>query len=227
MALDLNPPFLKFYFGIRLCTTIVFFMQVRIMRSGKGTSEPFLPRRIRDKDLIRPYRRSLDIDLQILEYRPIFRQAQRRNAALARLPGSVFSATGVILRAKTLFPSSICLCLADAVLAASNLICSYDCILHDLWLSSPRPALWGGNSCLSRGGVGNGLVVLFHFFAVLADSLNALAVGAPFVPGFLMCSTGLPSAFSRLMRSCLRSMLVIKPWFHLKPPQRRKYRLLG
>jgi hypothetical protein len=45
--------------------------------------------------------------------------------------------------------------------------------------------------------------VLFHFFlAVLAELANALAVGAPFEPGFLIFSTGLPSAYSLFIRSC-------------------------
>jgi len=36
--------------------------------------------------------------------------------------------------------------------------------------------------------MGNGLIVLHFFLAVLAESLNACAVGAPFAPGDLIRS---------------------------------------
>ena len=46
-----------------------------------------------------------------------------------------------------------------------------------------------------------------RFLAVLAESRNALAVGAPFVPGFRIFSGFLPAAFCALILRLLAAML--------------------
>jgi hypothetical protein len=50
--------------------------------------------------------------------------------------------------------------------------------------------------------------IFYLFFAVFADSLNALAVGAPFVPGFRIFSPE-----PALIRACLAWMLLYRPGF--------------
>ena len=57
-----------------------------------------------------------------------------------------------------------------------------------------------------------------RFFAVLADCLNAAAVGAPLLPGFLIRSGFLPAAFCALIRARFLAMFLYKPGRFITKP---------
>jgi len=58
----------------------------------------------------------------------------------------------------------------------------------------------------------------WRFFAVLADCLNAAAVGAPLLPGFRIRSGFLPAAFCAFIRARFLAMFRYKPGRFIAKP---------